>query len=67
MSASEFIQFIDYNKHRLNIKCGSVQNNYTTIIITTVQDPEYIYEKLTRNNDEPKKQWMRRINIIHIE
>lgn len=62
MKASEFINFIDYRTHNLNIKGGSVRNNYNLIIISTVQDPEMIYNSL---GDEPKKQWLRRMEIIH--
>ena len=39
MKPSEFINFIDYNVHGLNIKNGEIQNNYKYIIITSVQDP----------------------------
>lgn len=60
MKASEFINFIDYNTHILNIKGGAVKNNYKTIVITTVQKPTEIYRNLA---DEPRKQWMRRIII----
>lgn len=58
MKASEFINFIDYNTHTLNIKGGSVKNNYKTIVITTVQKPDEIYRNM---NSEPRKQWMRRM------
>lgn len=64
MSASEFINFIDYRTHNMNIKGGSIRNNYKLIIITSVQDPEKIYKNLP---DEPRKQWMRRMEIIHLE
>lgn len=36
MSASEFINFIDYNVHNLNVKGGYVKNMYSTIIITSI-------------------------------
>ncbi len=61
MKPSEFINFIDYNKHTLNIKGGSKINNYELIIITSVQNPEYIYSNV---GDEPRKQWLRRMEII---
>lgn len=61
MTASEFINFIDYRVHSLNIKGGSVKNNYTKIFISTVQDPNEIYRNL---QGEPREQWMRRITII---
>ena len=64
MKASEFINFIDYRSHNLNVKGGSVRNNYNLIIISTTQNPEMIYNSL---GDEPKKQWLRRMEIIHTE
>lgn len=63
MSASEFINFIDYNKHFMNIKGGSKLNEYEFIIITSVQDPNTIYKNMS---DEPRKQWLRRIKIINM-
>lgn len=65
MKPSEFINFIDYNKHTLNIKGGSKQNEYTRIFITSVIDPQYMYSGMI--SDEPRKQWMRRMEIIHLE
>lgn len=65
MKPTELINFIDYNKHIMNIKGGSVRNNYTTIYITSLQSPEKIY---TNVPEETQKQWLRRIKeIIHIE
>lgn len=61
MKPSEFINFIDYNIHPLNIKGGSVINKYELIIITSVQNPELIYMNV---GDEPRKQWIRRMKII---
>lgn len=61
MKPSEFIHFIDYNTHTLNIKGGAVKNNYKTIVITTVQNPENIYPNVS---GEPKLQWMRRMKLI---
>lgn len=60
MKASEFINFIDYNVHPMNKKGGSVLNRFDTIIITSVQDPVKIYSNM---DDEPRKQWMRRIKV----
>lgn len=65
MKPSEFINFIDYNKHTLNIKGGSKQNEYTKIFITSVIDPQYMYSGMI--SDEPRKQWMRRMEIIHLK
>lgn len=61
MSASEFINLIDYNRHTFNVKGGSVRNNYSLIIITSIQDPEDLYPSLTEKDEEPKRQWLRRI------
>ena len=63
MKASEFINFIDYNKHIMNVKGGEVRNNYETIIITSIFKPDEIYTNL---NEEDKKQWLRRIKIIDL-
>lgn len=63
MTASEFINFIDYNIHNLRIIGGSVKNKYTTIIITTIQQIDTIY--LNANNiEEDRSQWNRRIKVI---
>nr|QXN75687.1 MAG: replication associated protein [Virus sp.] len=63
MRASEFINFIDYNTHIMNVKGGSVRNHYERIIITSVQHPEDLYRNM---DDEPRKQWLRRIEIIDL-
>lgn len=62
MKPSEFIHFIDYNKHFLNIKGGNKLNNYELIIITSVQKLDRLYRNM--NDEEPKKQWERRIQLI---
>lgn len=64
VKASEFINFIDYNRHYMNVKGGSVMNNFERIIITSVQHPEEIYAGIA--DDEPRKQWLRRMNIIDL-
>lgn len=61
MKACEFINFIDYNKHYMNIKGGEHINNYNLIIITSVQRLKELYSNMS---DEPRKQWMRRITLI---
>ena len=61
MKASEFINFIDYNKHFMNVKGGSKLNNYELIIITSVLGIDEIYDKFT---EEGKNQWMRRVEVI---
>nr|QTE03431.1 MAG: replication-associated protein [Syrmaticus ellioti CRESS-DNA-virus sp.] len=63
MKPSEFINFIDYNIHTLNIKGGQRQNKYELIIITSVQSLEHIYRNVC---NEPRKQWMRRIEPIQL-
>lgn len=60
MKVNEFLHLIDYNKHMLNIKNGSVLCNYKLIIITSIIDPENIYKNKT---DEEKLQWLRRMEI----
>lgn len=65
MSISEFINFIDYNKHNMNIKGGFIKNNYELIIITSIQDPNNIYNNVI-DNEETREQILRRINIINL-
>lgn len=65
MKPSEFINFIDYNIHTLNIKGGYVQNRYEIIIITSVQNPYDIYRGMYDN--EPRTQWLRRMEIIELD
>lgn len=65
MNISEFINFIDYNKHNMNIKGGFIKNNYELIIITSIQDPNHIYEGVI-DNEETREQILRRINIINL-
>lgn len=64
MTASEFINFIDYRTHNLNIKGGSVKNNYSLIIITSVEPLSEIYSNIS---GEPREQWMRRIELIDMD
>lgn len=63
MKPSEFINFIDYNIHYMNIKNGSKLNRFKLIIITSVQKLEDIYLNVS---DEPRKQWLRRLNVIDL-
>ena len=63
MKPAEFINFIDYNRHIMNVKGGSVRNNYKEIYITSVQPPEEIYKNI---NGEPRKQWERRMNGMQL-
>lgn len=64
MRASEFINFIDYNIHTLNVKGSYVQNKYEVIIITSVQNPYDLYRGMCDN--EPRTQWLRRMEIIEL-
>lgn len=64
MKPSEFINFIDYNKHQMNIKGGYQLNEYKLIIITSVQSPNDIYKNV---DGEPRKQWMRRMKVVHVD
>lgn len=62
MQPKDFIKFIDYRRQRLNIKGGSKLNNYTLIFITSTEDPEYFMQW----HYEDKKQWLRRMEVIHL-
>ena len=64
MKPQEFINFIDYNYHTMNIKGGEKRNEYELIIITSVQDPHYIY--MGMRDEEPRKQWLRRMTIVDL-
>lgn len=66
MKPSEFINFIDYNVHPMNIKGGSIKNKYEYVIITSVQNPEDLWKNVQEKDEEPKKQWMRRLKVIHL-
>ena len=61
MKPDEFINFIDYNVHPMNVKGSSKQNQYKLIIITTVQNIKRIYRNV---GGEPRAQWLRRIKVI---
>lgn len=63
MKASEFINFIDYNVHTMNVKGGVRINRYVYIIITSVMPIEELYKKM---DDEPKMQWLRRVKVINM-
>lgn len=64
MKPAEFINFIDYNVHNLNTKGGYVKNTFRHIFITSIQDPHKIYSNCP---EEYKEQWLRRMEIRHIE
>lgn len=61
MKASEFINFVDYNVHTLNVKGGSKRNQYNLIIITTVQRLGEIYANMPQ---EAREQWTRRVTLV---
>lgn len=63
MPASEFIDFIDYNKHIMNIKGGHKLNEFKTIIITSSIHPKDLYRNV---KEEQKGQWLRRMKIIDL-
>lgn len=65
MKPAEFINFIDYYVNDMNVKGGHIPNHYQVIYITSVQPPEELYKNMTL--EEPRKQWMRRLNVIHLE
>ena len=60
---SEFINFIDYNKHVMNVKYGCVTNSFRYIFITSIQNPEELYRE-SKKHEEESKQWLRRIKEI---
>ena len=64
MKPSEFINLIDYNVHTLNIKGSSKQNRFECIVITSVQNPKDLYRGMW--DEEPRKQWLRRMNIVEV-
>lgn len=63
MRASEFINFIDYNRHIMNVKGGAKRNDYRLIIITSVQRLSDLYKNM---QGEPRMQWERRIQLINL-
>lgn len=65
MKPSEFINFIDYYANNMNVKGGHVLNHYDTIFITSIFDPEDLYKGSYA--EEQRRQWLRRMEIIHIE
>lgn len=65
MKADVFINFVDYNIQKMNIKHGECWNRYELIIITSVQKLHDLY--WSQQNGEPRAQWMRRINNIELK
>lgn len=66
MLPREFINFIDYNSHNMNIKGGVVKNKYKYIFITSIQDPQHIYAE-SKLVDETRTQWLRRMEVRDIK
>ena len=66
MRPREFINFMDYNIHNLNVKGSGVPNRYKYIFITSIQEPSKIYWDASRNNEELPKQWRRRMFEVDI-
>ena len=64
MKPDEFIRFIDYRRHTMNIKGGQVLNNYELIIITSIKSLNAIYSNVSYG--EQKQQWLRRIEHIQL-
>lgn len=63
MKPDEFISFIDYRSHMMNVKGGEKRNRYTFIVFTSVEGPDELYRNVT---GEPRQQWLRRIHWINI-
>ena len=63
MKASEFLNFIDYNKQLMNVKGGFILNCYEVIIITSIIRFADIYKNVV---DESRYQWERRTTEIYL-
>ena len=64
MLPEEFINLIDYRRHKLEIKGGHIVNNYELIIFTTIQHFDRIYSNV--ENYEMREQWTRRVKVIDL-
>lgn len=64
MKPNEFINFVDYNKHLMNVKGGRKMNNFKYIIITNIFKLDNIYKNA---KDEQRGQWERRVRNIDLE
>ena len=51
---SEFINFIDYNMHIMNIKYGFVMNKFEYIFITSIQSPYKLYDNKPKDDQLSK-------------
>lgn len=65
MKPNEFINFIDYYANVMNLKGAHTINHYDVIYITSIFDPKHIYEQ--SYGEEQRKQWLRRMEVIHLE
>lgn len=63
MKPDEFIRFIDYRKHTMNIKGGQIMNDYELIIITSIKPINELYRNV---RDEQREQWLRRLDVIDL-
>lgn len=50
MKPSEFINFIDYNVHTMNVKYGFALNKFKYIFITSIQSPYDLFRKKKKSN-----------------
>lgn len=66
MRPREFINFMDYNIHNLNVKGSGVPNRYKYIFITSILEPSKLYWDASKNNQELPKQWRRRMEEVDI-
>ena len=62
MKPDEFISFTDYMVNPMNLKGGDTMNRYKFIVITSVQGPNDIYQRVS---GEPRTQWERRIRFVN--
>ena len=61
--SSIFKSFISNNISIMNIKGGSRLNKYKNILITSIEDPRYLYQ----NTNESTENWLNQINEIHLD
>lgn len=66
MTACEFINFIDYHKHKCNVKNGSKVNKYKVIIITSITPFYELYSGISAELEEQRYQWERRMININL-
>lgn len=64
MLPEEFVNLVDYRRHKLEIKGGHIVNNYELIIFTSVQHFSRIYGNV--DDYEARTQWTRRVTVIDL-